>query len=601
MKIKLCVVTILAFMVSYNGVAQDQKKIRAKLNAATVFFQGAELTHTVSDLLTKGDNEVSIEGLSPNIDLNSLKIKASNGAVVTAYEFSTDYLALKSGNLVEKKLKDSIAIYEKKLEVVNTNITVTNNLANLLQKGIDKNVSNSENGLGIDELIKTMEYYKTKSAELQTSQSAYNKEKVECTATLDRLKKQLTQESVKNNKTSGVLKLSLMSPIAGSCNFTVSYFTSAANWAPYYDINILATDKPIRITSKSKVRQTTGLDWANIKLTLSTAMPSNGKVAPLFSAWFLAPQSYALSGKNRSAGKMMKSMVQNSYAYDAVIAESKIAESSEFISEPLYIVDGNVVDANYVASLDQQMIKDRQVVNTDIATELYGASASAGAIIITLKSGMDDYVSVADNELNTTYNIDVLCNIPGNGKLQSIDLQTKEVIAEYKYYCAPKLDSETYLLAEIADWEKLNLLSGKANITYDGTYVGETTIDAGSTHKKLTLTLGTDKRVSVKREKMKDFKGSQFLGNDVKQLFTYRITVKNNQTKPIKLVVKDQYPISTQKNIEVELLKKDVTPWTAHIESMGVITWEEEFKAGESKVYQISYTVKYPKGTVLNL
>jgi uncharacterized protein (TIGR02231 family) len=199
------------------------------------------------------------------------------------------------------------------------------------------------------------------------------------------------------------------------------------------------------------------------------------------------------------------------------------------------------------------------------------------------------------------YNIDMPYTIPGNGKEQTIDLQTKETSAEYKYYCAPKLDTETYLLAEISDWQKLNLLSGKANITYDGTYVGETFLDARSTHEKLTLTLGTDKRVPVKREKMQDYSSTKFLGNDTKQVFTYKLTVKNNQNKPVKMVLKDQYPISTQKNIEVELLTKDTTPWTANKEDVGVITWKEELKAGETKVYQISYSVKYPKGTRLNL
>ena len=67
------------------------------------------------------------------------------------------------------------------------------------------------------------------------------------------------------------------------------------------------------------------------------------------------------------------------------------------------------------------------------------------------------------------------------------------------------------------------------------------------------------------------------------------------------MVLKDQYPISTQKNIEVELISKDTTPWTANKEDMGVITWEEELKPGETKVYQISYSVKYPKGSNLNL
>jgi uncharacterized protein (TIGR02231 family) len=221
--------------------------------------------------------------------------------------------------------------------------------------------------------------------------------------------------------------------------------------------------------------------------------------------------------------------------------------------------------------------------------------------VITLKSSMDDYVTEKETEMNMVYNIDLPYSIPGNGKEQTIDLQTKETTAEYKYYCAPKLDTETYLLGEIPNWEQLNLLSGKANITYDGTYVGETYIDARSTQKTLSLTLGTDKRVSVKREKLQKYSSTSFLGNDTKQVFTYKLTVRNNQNKPVQMVLKDQYPISTQKSINVELLTKETTPWTTNVESMGVITWEGELKAGETKEYQISYSVKYPKDSNLNL
>lgn len=611
MKTKLLTIaTIVLCNIAFNGFAQGKKTVQSKLNEATVFFQGAELTHTATSNLTKGENEIHIEGLSPNIDKNSLKIKASNGVVVSAYEFSVDYLSdSKKGNALTERLKDSISYYEKSLKQVETDIKVTSNLLAMLQKGTDKNVSGSEKGLGIDELVKTMNYYKEKSTELQLAQTSNEEKKDKYLTAIDRLQNQLDQESLKNSKTSGVLKLNLSSPLTTSCRFTISYYTNAANWIPYYDINIASTDKPIKITAKSKVRQTTGLDWEKVKLTLSTATPSNGKVAPLFNAWFL--QNYL------PKPRPLPALSQNSYSYeiqaDEEVEEAKVdqRETANFYvrgvstmkqsQSPLYIVDGNVVDAAYVSSIDPNKIKNTQVLKDASATALYGSQAANGVVVVTLKSSMDDYVIPTENELNMVYNIDMAYTIPGNGKEQSIELQTKETTAEYKYYCAPKLDKETYLLAEISDWEKLNLLSGKANITYDGTYVGESYIDASSTHSKLDLTLGTDKRVTVKREKMQDFSSTKSSGNDTKQTFTYKLTVRNSQNKPVKMVLKDQYPISTQKNINVELITKDTTPWTANKEEVGVITWEEELKAGETKTYQISYSVKYPTESNLNL
>ena len=198
--------------------------------------------------------------------------------------------------------------------------------------------------------------------------------------------------------------------------------------------------------------------------------------------------------------------------------------------------------------------------------------------------------------LSQTFNIDLPYSIPGDGKEQSIELQTQEINASFQYYCAPKLSSETYLLAEIAGWEKLNLLSGPANITYDGTYMGETFINASSTQEKLGLTLGTEKRIVVKRELLKDFSSSRFMGNDVRQVFAYKLTVKNNLNKTVRVVLKEQYPQSSTKEIEAVWLKDDTTKPTFHKEDVGVVTWEEDYKPGETKEYKFSYSIKYPKG-----
>ncbi|MFT3994863.1 MAG: DUF4139 domain-containing protein [Dysgonomonas sp.] len=607
MKTKLIFIAIMLLTgLPEEGNANEKKTIKAQLDEATVFFQGAELTHSATANLIRGENEVWIEGLSPNIDKNSLKIKTSNGAVISSFEYSVDYLFRgKTENEATKKIQDSIDIYKQKLSLLETDIKVNAELSDILKKSTDKNTAGLEKGIGIEELIRTMDYYKKKSTELQNTQRNNQLAQAELQKSIAKLEAQLRQESTKNNKTSGILKLTLSSPTTVAANFTINYYTVSASWTPSYDINVISTDKPIKIVSKAKVRQITGLDWSKVKLSLSSGTPSNGKVAPLFSVWFLQ-QAYALGSGSVNRSSLQGMMMQNSYSYsDAMPAgialeRSVPASSSKDSKAPLYIVDGTPVEMDYFNSIDPSMIKNNTYMDSNDAIKAYGSEASGGAYIISLKSGMDDYVSVADNDLNMTFNIDLPYSIPGNGKEQSIELTTKEINAEYKYYCAPKLDIETYLLAEISDWQKLNLLSGKANITYDGTYVGESFINANSTQSKLSLTLGTDKRVAVKREKMNDYSSTKFLGSDVKQLFTYKITVKNNQNKAIKMVLKDQYPRSQAKGIDVELLK-ETTPWTANVEELGVITWEENINSGDNKVYYISYSVKYPKGSNLNL
>jgi len=549
MKTKSLFFTSLFYLISYHAIAMDNKIVQSKIEEVTVFFQGAELVHTANTSLQKGINEVWITGLSPNIDRNSVKVKTSNGVLVSSFEFSVDYLTEKSLSANAKKIQDAVKEQQKLLEQLQTEIKINTGLLNILQKSIDKNTSGSENGLSIDDLIKTMDYYKTKAAELEKALADGKEKEAEARKRLQELKSQLEQESLKNNRTAGILKLNLSSPVDGRCNFTVSYYTGSAGWTPYYDINVAAPNQPVKIASKAKVRQVTGIDWEKVRITLSTAIPSAGKVAPLFNTWFLR---YMEEIQMRASGvQRSEIMAQNSFSY---------------------------------AKASKEMAMNEEIVDEELMAPLT----------------MDDYVVRSENQLNLIFNIDLPYTIPGNGKEQAIELINQEIAATFKYYCAPKLDTETYLLAEIADWEKLNLLSGSANITYDGTYVGETYIDVASTQQNLTLTLGNDKRIAVKREKMKEYSSTGLFGNEVKQEFAYLMTVRNNRNEAARMVLKDQYPISTLKDITVEL-SKDTTPPTANMTDLGVVTWEYDMQPGETRTFKLVYTVKYPKGRTLNL
>ncbi|MDR2824616.1 MAG: DUF4139 domain-containing protein, partial [Prevotellaceae bacterium] len=440
------------------------------------------------------------------------------------------------------------------------------------------------------------------------------KKKVEFQKALDRLTAQIAQEKTKNGTKSGILKLSLVASMAANATVTVVYYTTAAGWTPYYDMNIASTEKPVVLQSRSKVRQTTGLDWEKVKLTLSTAQPSRGKDAPLFQTWFLNYITYqpaynqniatqnTISYEQQDVSKALEGRVAGVQVGNTGAASNirvRGASSVYANQKPLYIIDGVPVDD--ISSIDQNAIDKIEIVEDASATSIYGTRGANGVIVITTKKGMDDYVITEEKQISEEFKIDLLYTIPGNGKEQIIDLKKNELHADYKYYCAPKLDENVYLIAEFNDWEQLNLLSGMANVTYDGTFVGQTFLNTQSAQKTLSVTLGTDKRVIVKREKLMDYSSVKFLSSNTQVTLTYKISVKNNQNKQIYFVLKDQYPISQQKDIEVEFLKKETTSPDVNKEETGVITWETTLTAGESREYRIAYSVKYPKGKKINL
>lgn len=591
------------------------ENIKGVLKRATVYFSGAELTHTVNVSLRQGENSLTIEGLTPNIDVNSLKINVNNSVMVAASEFTTDYLTEKKSSDYIKKLKDSIDNYNAMIARLASAIKINTSSLELLKKGVENNLSNKTEGstsmvkkhLTTAEITQNLDYYNNKAAALEKSIYDDNLKKTELSQKLTNLQAQLLQEQGKKGVFNGILNLNLVASYATNATVTVSYFTSQARWVPFYDMVVADVSKPVKLKGRSKVSQNTGIDWNNVNITLSTATPSKTKDAPVFDTWFL---DFVYNNYGYYGGKNKR--MSNAIAYataeskDDIVEEQALSNvqirgvaSVSSMQQILYVVDGVPYDGD-ISEISPNSIASMTVLKDAEATTLYGARGAGGVVLITTKK-MEDYIAVEEKNIAMEYKIDLPYTIPGNGKEQIIDLKDYSLSPEYKFYAAPKLDQNAFLVADFKDWEKLNILSGLANITYDGTYVGQTYLNTSQTNNVMSVTLGSDKRISVKREKLTDFSQVKILGSDTKVTLAYKITVKNNQNKAVKFTLKEQYPISSQKEIKVELLDKETTKPTYNKEDIGVVTWDFDLAAGESREFRIAYSVKYPKDKKINL
>ena len=68
----------------------------------------------------------------------------------------------------------------------------------------------------------------------------------------------------------------------------VSYFTNYANWRPSYDLRFVDLNNPISLFLKGEIIQTTGENWENVKLILSTSNPTISQQKPKLYPWYLS-------------------------------------------------------------------------------------------------------------------------------------------------------------------------------------------------------------------------------------------------------------------------------------------------------------------------
>ena len=199
---------------------------------------------------------------------------------------------------------------------------------------------------------------------------------------------------------------------------------------------------------------------------------------------------------------------------------------------------------------------------------------------------------------NLEYTIEIPYTIPSDGEDYSIKMKDVSVPAKYVYHAVPKLDEDAFLTAELTNWTALNLLPGKSNIYYQGTYVGESKIDTEKASDTLSISLGRDRNIVVKREGNKELFDKRVVGNYIKETVGWNIMVRNNKDAKINIVIEDQFPISERKSIEVNRIDYSGAKLN---DKTGKLLWDIELNANEKKELKFNYLVKYPKFSNIKL
>jgi hypothetical protein len=596
----------ICLLVSAIAVAQKPIFTSAKTKAATVYFSGAEITQSTSVNLPVGTSEIVIKNVADYLNENTVQIAAPKSVTVLSVQFSDNYISeyeLDESNPAIKRVRDSILYVQKELKKIQIDKNSHQQTIEILDK--NKEIRGANSGLNVAELMKLVEYYKSKRIELDNAVVLLAEKETKWRKTLDELNNKLEINNQKEEKISeGKLILQVMNEVAGNVNLDISYITNSASWQPFYDLRAENITASIDLAYKAKVTQTTGIDWKKVKLTLSSGDPNQNNVAPLLQAWFLSygkdkefenrPNANFLNTLQGQVGGLnISSFNGQPGGKSSVIIRG--AGSINANTDPLYVINGIPSTAEEYRKISPTSIKDVKAIKNEEALSLYGNRGNNGVIVITTKN-MNDYTTIEEQELNVSFDIDIPYDILANGKAHSVSLKDIKIPATYKYYAAPKVEKEAFLLAELNDYAKYNLLPGEANIVFEGMYVGKTTINPNQTQNTLNLSMGRDKKISIKRERITDKSGTKFLSSYKEQTFTYDITVRNNKKEDINMLLKDQYPLSTDKEITVELLEKD---GAKENEETGVLTWEIKLKPNETKKYRISYKVKYPKDKLI--
>lgn len=276
------------------------------------------------------------------------------------------------------------------------------------------------------------------------------------------------------------------------------------------------------------------------------------------------------------------------------------ASSVKSYKEPLYILDGVTLSSNKFKDIDSDMIANIEVLKGASAKNIYGSRASNGVMIVTTKK--ENFTSsgdiITEGITNTNFEIQKLSTVESDGNITVIEIDKYSIPANYSYFTAPVINENVFLTAKIGDWQQYNLLPGEVNVYFEDSYSGITHINPYATTDSLTISLGVDPNVAIKRKPINNFKKTSFIGNNRVLDKAYEIEIKNNKPTAIDIVIVDRIPVSQNKEIKVD----DIETGNSDYDSKkGLLKWKINIKPNQSNSYKFSYTLKYPKYKSLNL
>lgn len=500
-----------------------------KLDQATIFLRGAELDNNVTLNLPAGQSEVILSNVANNIDPKSLSISIDNDDVII------NTINVKKIPIPPNYPSAIVALMEKqkeinkRIEVLNININVGDEQIALLK---DQSFFGHDETQSLEHSSQKFDFISQKMTSILNQQKIAREEIAELTEQFEELSRKLEIDIpiIAEEKTQIVLSLGASKNLTSKMR--ISYITPDAGWSPAYDIRSQGMDKPILLTYKADVIQNTGLNWDKVKLVLTSTNPSLNITAPTLSPWYLA--LYNDNAKFRS-----KSM------------------SMEMASAPS-------------PTIMREESHEKQ-----------------------LNKGVTRYVTTNNNGINLSHAIALPYTLKNSTEPNTLVINQKEVVADYRYLATPKLVEEVYLQAEVKDWENLNLLNGRANIYYMNSFVGNSYINTNELTELLNIPFGIDKNIQISRinnEKIR--KEPIFIGTTIEQKESYTIKVRNTYNSPVKVTIYDQLPLSQENNINVAdavykdgVLDKDT----------GEIKWNITLGAKEEKSLPLNYTLSYPK------
>ncbi|MEZ5840490.1 MAG: mucoidy inhibitor MuiA family protein [Hyphomicrobiales bacterium] len=503
-----------------------------------------------------GDSIVLLEDFPTTLDVNTLRVEGTGNAGFEIGSIDHEVVeptvaesAASTGIRAQiRTLEDERATLDDAIEAAEVSKRFIANFANVKPQAMTEDLDRGR--IGVTEWVGAWSAVGTEYARANGAIRSARLRQREIDETIAELEEQIARDPGKDEPKL-VLRVNLAAAGEIDGKLEVTYRVPDASWMPLYDarLDLSRPDAPAAVTlvRRAEVRQTSGEDWSDVALTLSTARTLGGTAAPDISplrvAFYEPPRP--MRGRTGMDGAFMKA--------------ERMAEDA-FETMPM---------AAAPAPMDVPAM-DMPAVERETTLDLSG--------------------------FNATFVIPGATSVPTGGAAKSLRLGTAALEADVLVKSVPELDDTAYLSAKVINKSGAPILPGRAALYRDGAYIGDGNLAYLADGDDTTLGFGADDAVVVSRVPVAREEGkSGILTKKSTDERDYRITVKNLHDRKMKITVLDRLPYSEHEDITVEMLPGSTRATETDVDKeRGVLAYTAEFEPKSEKEYRLNYRVTWP-------
>lgn len=590
--------------------------VASQIQSVVVYPEGAMVNRSVKVQLKNGLNEVKVPLLTPLLDQKSVRVGVKNGnATLLGVKYDVEVPGQKEIGKVFRKLSERASVLRDSIDIYQYKHDVLEKERELLLK--NNNIGGTQ-GFTASTLQGVASYVRTDLTNIITLQYNYTKQIDRLQDELTVCEQQMNLQAEKQMDPKSLLLVTLDAASAGSCELELQYYVEEASWMPFYEVRISKQNDALHLVKKAYVSQGSREAWNDVALSLSQNNPTISSEMPVLGRYTLPYHEYSRSKKNNEkayvkvlgivrnekaplkgalveAGDDFKTQTDENGYYELLVPDrTDVKFSYKNIGTANYWVSGknvkvcnvelsnkkgHVVEPSQKAAYSNYIVQNRLSVNNFFSEEMFGDFPYDDNV-------PQMYVRNVVTPVTGRY------SVPDDGADHEVMVEDLNLKADYTYHVVPKLSKDVYLVASVPNWKDLDLQDGAVKLFLNNVYMGESFINTRQVDDSLSFSVGVDKDLAVERKDMRVYNSKNLLKTSNKVVRDWMITVKNNKKSTVRVVVEDQFPVSTSSDVKVELLANG----GAKVDEVeGKLVWNLQLKPGEKKELRFSYSVKSSK------